>query len=111
MRSATRDETFAVLDGHLVRTVTPARGKPYEHRCPLASFEKVSHAIDEAGGDGFTLETLVAHEDLPFTRVAVALAFLKEHGIVETRSRRNYAASECVHLDAMTEYHALAENG
>ncbi len=108
---ATRTETFAVLDGHLVRTVTPARSKPYEHRCPLASFEKVPHAIDQAGGDGFTLETLVAYEDLPFTRVAVALAFLKEHGIVETRSRRNYAASECVHLDAMTEYHALAENG
>ena len=29
-----RDETFTVLDGHLVRTVAPARGKPYEHRCP-----------------------------------------------------------------------------
>ena len=111
MRSATRDETFAVLDGHLVRTVTPARGKPYEHRCPLASFEKVSHAIDEAGGDGFTLETLVAYEDLPFTRVAVALAFLKERGCVTTRYRRNYAASDGVHLDAMTEFHALAENG
>ncbi len=111
MRSTTRDETFAVIDGHLVRTVTPASGKPYQHRCPLASFEKVSHAIDEAGGDGFTLETLVAYEDLPFTQVAVALAYLKEHGIVETRSRRNYAVSECVHLDAMTEYHALDENG
>ena len=111
MRSATRDETFAVLDGHLVRTVTPARGKPYEHRCPLASFEKVSHAIDEAGGDGFTLETLVECEGLPFTQVAVALAFLKERGCVTTRYRRNYATADCVHLDAMTEYHALAENG
>ncbi len=111
MRSATRDETFAVLDGHLVRAVAPTRGKRYEHRCPLASFEQVAHAIDEAGGGGFTLETLVEHEGLPFTQVAVALAFLKEHGIVETRSRRNYAASKCVHLDAMTEYHALAENG
>ncbi len=111
MRSATRDETFAVLDGHLVRTVTPARGKPYEHRCPLASFEQVAHAIDEAGGDGFTLETLVAYEDLPFTQVAVALAFMKERGCVETRYRRNHAASDCVYLDAMTEYHALAENG
>ena len=25
-----RDETFTVLDGHLVRTVAPARGKPYD---------------------------------------------------------------------------------
>ena len=103
-----RDETFTVLDGQLVRTVAPARGKPYEHRCPLASFEQVAHAIDEAGGDGFTLETLVAHEGLPFTQVAVALAFMKERGAVETRFRRNYAANDCVHLDAMTEYHALA---
>ncbi len=85
---ATRTETFAVLDGHLVRTVTPARGKPYEHRCPLASFERVAHAIDEAGGDGFTLESLVEREDLRFTQVAVALAFMKERGCVTTRYRR-----------------------
>ena len=111
MMTATRDETFTVLDGHLVRTVAPARGKPYEHRCPLASFERVAHAIDEAGGDGFTLETLVEHEDLPFTQVAVALAFMKERGCVTTRYRRSYAATDCVHLDAMTELYALAENG
>ena len=61
--------------------------------------------------EGFTLESLVKHEDLPFTQVAVALAFLKERGIVETRYRRNYAATDGVHLDAMTEYFALAENG
>ena len=111
MMTATRDETFTMLDGHLVRAVAPARGKPYRHRCPLASFERVAHAIDETGGDGFTLETLVEHEDLPFTQVAVALAFMKERGCVTTRYRRSYAATDGVHLDAMTEYHALAENG
>ncbi len=105
---AARTESFEVLDGHLVRTVAPIRGKRYEHRCPLASFEQAARAIDEAGGDGFTLETLVEREGLPFTQVAVALAFLKERGCVETRYRRNHAASDCVHLDAMTEYHALA---
>ena len=44
-----RDETFTVLDGHLVRSVVPARGKPYEHRCPRASFETIAHAADEFG--------------------------------------------------------------
>jgi hypothetical protein len=39
------------------------------------------------------------------------MAFLKERGIVETRYRRNYAATDSVHLDAMTEFYALAENG
>jgi len=106
-----RVETFEAVDDHLVRKVVPRRGEAYEHRCPRASFERVAHAVDEAGDDAFTLGTLVAHEDLPFTQVAVALAFLKERGIVETRYRRNYAATQCAHLDAMTEFYALAENG
>ena len=110
MMTATRDETFTVLDGHLIRAVVPARGKPYTHRCPRGSFEQVAHAADEIGS-GISLESLVAHEGLPFTQVAVALAFLKERGCVTTRYRRSYAASDCVHLDAMTEYWALAENG
>ena len=106
-----RIETFEVADGHLIRKVVPMRGEPYEHRCPKDSFEQIAHAIDEAGDAGFTLESLAEAEDLPFTRVAVALAFVKERGVVETRYRRNYAATDSVHLDAMTEYHALAENG
>ena len=106
-----RNETFEVLDDHLIRRVVPRCGEPYKHRCPRASFEQVAHAIDEAGNESFTLELLVKREDLPFTQVAVALAFLKERGIVETRYRRNYAATDGVHLDAMTEFCALAENG
>ena len=113
---ATRHETFSVLDGHLVRTVAPARGKPYEHRCPRASFEQVAHAAEELGERGFTLESLLEHErnagrDVTFTNVAVALAFLRERSILEVRYRRSHAASDCVHLHAMTEYHALAASG
>ena len=89
----------------------PVRGERYEHRCSKASFEQVAHAIDEAGDASFALETIVMCENLPFTQVAVALAFLKERGIVETRYRRNYSATDSVHLDAMTEFYALAENG
>ena len=105
-----RNEIFEVIDDHLVRKVVPRRGEPYEHRCPRTSFEQVAHAIDELGDEAFTLELLVQREDLPFTQVAVALAFFKERGIVETRYRRNYAATQCAHLDAMTEYFALARN-
>ncbi len=115
-----RIETFEIIDGHLVRKVVPVRSEPYEHRCPRASFEQIAHAVDEIGHgpshapmatDGFTLETLAEREGLPSTQVAVALAFLKERGIVATRYRRNYAATSSAHLDAMTEYFALAENG
>ena len=106
-----RNETFEVEDDHLIRRVVPVRGKRYEHRCPRASLERVAHAIDETGNETFTLELPVRREDLPFTQVAVALAFFKERGIVRTRYRRNFAATQCAHLDGMTEYFALAENG
>ena len=103
-----RDERFEVFNGHLERKVNPARGAPYQHRCSLASFEQVAHAINECGDKGFTLESLVEQEGQPFTQVAVALAFLKERGIVKTRYRQSYAATGGTHLDAMTEFHALA---
>ncbi len=103
--------TFAVEDGHLIRRVVPRRGEPYEHRCPRKAVEQVAHAIDESGDAAFTLDSLAKGEDLPFTQVAVALAFLKERGVVQTRYRHNYAATQCAHLDALTEFHALAENG
>ena len=103
-----RSETFNVRDGHLVREVVPRTGEPYEHRCPIDAFNSIAQAIDELGNEGFTLETLFYRENVPWTQVAVALAFLKERGIIDTRFRRNYAATHIgVHLDAMTEYHAL----
>ncbi len=111
-----RNEAFEVVDDHLIRKVVPRRGEPYEHRCSRTSFEQVAHAAEELGEQGFTLESLLDYErnadrDVTFTNVAVALAFLRERGILDVRYRRNYAATQCAHLDAMTEYFALAENG
>lgn len=87
--------------------VAPTRGRPYQHRCQLDTFEAVAHAIDEAGDAGFVLEELVAAEDLPSSQAATAVAFMKERGCVTTEGRRSYAASGSVHLDAMIEYHAM----
>jgi len=113
-----RDETFEVADGHLIRKVVPVKrresqkAQPYEHRCPVAALDRIVQVIDELGDEGFTLEAIHATEDLPWTQVAVAIAFLKERGIIDTRYRRNYAATTTgVHLDVMTEYFALAEGG
>jgi hypothetical protein len=116
MLAPQRDETFEVLDDHLIRKVNPVRGRPYEHRCPRASFEQIAHAAEEFGLQGFTLESLLEYErnagrDVTFTNVAVALAFMRERSILDVRHRHNHAATDAVHLDAMTEYHALAENG
>ena len=106
-----RIDTFSVADDHLVRSVIPARGKPYEHRCPRASFEEIAHAIDELHDDGrtFTLSELVEITDLSSTQNAVALAFLKERGCVATRWRRNFAVAPGLFEDAMIEFHALHE--
>jgi len=47
---------------------------------------------------------------LPWTQVAVAVAFLKERGCIRpTHGRKHEAATGDVFLDAMTEFHALRE--
>jgi hypothetical protein len=106
-----RDAKFFIEDDCLIREVTASDGRGYRHRCDLATFETVAYAVEETPeeGEGTTLTMLVKTEKLPFTRVNVALEFLKERGIVEVRHRRCYPASKSVHLDAMTEYFALAE--
>lgn len=106
-----RIEIFTVADDHLVRTVVPARGKPYEHRCSRDSFREVLWAGEDLACGGFTLEEIVAHTNLPSTQVAVALAFLKERSSIETRYRRNYPADRCFYEDGMIEFCALDEKG
>jgi hypothetical protein len=113
MRKSLRNRfvVFRIEDGHLVRTVTCPDGRGYEHRCELQTFQTVAHAVEEtpAQGDGTSLTEIVRKENLPFTQVNVALEFLKERGIVDVRHRRCYPATRSVHLDAMVEFHALAE--
>ncbi|MBK7405822.1 MAG: hypothetical protein IPJ41_14690 [Phycisphaerales bacterium] len=105
-----RGESFSVAkDGALVRSVVPAKGEPYQHRCELSTFEAVAHAAEEAAGEGFTLEEIADAEGLPSSQVAAAIAFLKERGCVTTEGRRSYGRGPGVHIDAMTEYHALRE--
>lgn len=105
-----RDETFVVEAGVLVRRVVPAKGQPYEHRCPLEAFEAVAHAISEADEKGFVLEEIRASAGVTWTQAAVAIAFLKERGcVLPAHGRRHTAASPVAFEDAMTEYHALAE--
>ena len=107
-----RTETYRIEDGALVRSVVPSRGDPYEHACDMHSFLGVTHRIDELDGGRFTYEQLVFLTGFPFSRVATAVAFLKERGcIVPARGRRHMAATSDVFLDAQIEWHALAEKG
>lgn len=109
-RSATeRDEAFWVDEaGFLVRTVKPQRGGPYQHRCPAAAFEAVAHAAEDMA-TGITLERLQAATGVPFSQVAVAIAFLKDRGCLTPGGGRTHIAAPGLHLDAMTEYYALRE--
>lgn len=105
-----RGETFAVEDDCLVRRVVPRRGKPYEHRCEKNSFETIAYAIDDLAGEAFILDGLRLHTGVPWTQIAVAVAFLKERGcVVPVHGRKHVAATKAVFEDAMTEFHALRE--
>ncbi|HRQ72382.1 MAG TPA: hypothetical protein PLU35_05065 [Phycisphaerales bacterium] len=108
------NQSFAVEDGFLVRRVVPARGEAYQHLCPLGTYEAVAHAIDEMAGAPFTGEMLRDRIDAPWSQVFAAFAFLKDRGcVVHAHGRRHKAApgNAGVHLDAMTEVHALREKG
>jgi hypothetical protein len=110
-----RSVVFFVRDGCLVRIVAAdtGDGRTYTHRCPKRAFETVAHAISETPkeGDGTSLMQIARRETLPSTQVNVALEFLKERGLVDVRHRRCYPATADVYLDAMVEYHALADGG
>jgi len=108
-------ERFSVdRAGNLIRSVVPKRGKPYEHRCRKESFEEVAYTADEMAAEGapIKLHDLVRRTDLPSTQVNVALAFMLERGCLITEGRVHYPATGNagnVWLDAIIEYHALAE--
>jgi hypothetical protein len=117
-------ETFVVEDGYLVRKVVPPRGRPYEHRCSLAAHRELTWAAIDLAASGFTVTTLAdqvrsrpreEHDDrepwASYTNAAVAIAFWKERGLIETRRRLNHVRDEFFFEDAMIEFHALAENG
>ncbi len=108
-----RDVQYVVQDGCLVRMVTAGGGdsRAYWHRCTKLTLETVAYAIDETSleGEGTSRQLITRQEDLPFTQVHVAIGFLKERGVVEVRHRRCYPATTDAYLDAMIEYHALAE--
>ena len=105
-----RQFRFEVIDDHLVQTVFGPDGRGYTHRCDRLTYETASHAIEEAGQAGVTLEPLAEAIDAPYTQTNVALAFLKERGCLVTRLRRHYPASTFLFEDAMVEYLALAED-
>src|SRR3954471_14812752 len=109
-----RSVVFFVQDGCLVRIVAEdggSDGRTYTHRCTKEAFQSVAHAVSETPkqGQGTTLMHIARQESLAFTQVNVALEFLKERGLVDVRHRHCYPATRDVYLDAMVEYHALAE--
>ena len=110
------NKTFAAERGELVMHVVPRSGRrrePYRHACPRAALEAVAHSIDEAGAEGIDRRQIHAASGARHTQVSVAMAFLVERGAVEETGPRGSVlrpSGTCsVHLEAMTEYFALAE--
>lgn len=103
-----RIDNFHVEDGHMLRNVVPLRGASYCHRCSLENYLKIVLKMEELGSSGFVSDELyeILDRRIAHSQICVVLAFLKERGLIEVRFKRNFA--ESLHLDAMTEYHALA---
>ena len=108
-----RDVRYEILDGLLVRKVTGADGRGYEHRCEPAVYRSVAHALGEtpAQGQGTSSQEIARAQQLPFTQVNVAIEFMKERGVAIVRCRRVYPASSWAMEDAMIEFHALQWSG
>ena len=108
-----RDETFTVADGFLVRRVI-TNGRPYQHRCPLAAYERIAIEIDDLKGAVFTQTGLVerfqaAGQPIPSSQIAAATAFLEQRGVLDAVAGGRKAATPSVRIDAMIEFHALRE--
>ena len=109
MRRSQREVAFEVHRGRLVRQVRLRDGRGYTQHCTLDVLQQVALLVEARGEAGITTNELWdLLPDLPCTQLAIALAFLKEHGGVETTGRRTYAASATLYEDAMTEYYYLA---
>ncbi len=109
MRRSQREVVFEVRRGRLVRHVTLANGRGYVQHCTRDVFEQVACLVAERGEAGVTTgELWEALPNLPCTQISIALAFLKERGVVDVDARRCYAASTTLYEDAMTEFHFLA---
>lgn len=106
-----RDVTFAILDGHLVRTTTGSDGRTYTQRCSRAIYETVAHAVSETlmEGEGTTGQEIAKRENVPFTQANVAYEFMKERSVLIVRCKRGYPASATAFEDAMIEFLALVE--
>lgn len=107
-----RQESFSIdAFGWLVRSVRPAKGDPYEHRCSPEAFTLVAHSIDEHPGP-FGLHQIHGTSGATWTQTAVALAFLKDRGvIIPAGCRKHMAVSATAFEDAMIEFHALSASG
>lgn len=104
---------FFFEHGVLRESVQPRRGEPYVHSCPEPVFRAVVGWIDEHPTERFTLETIVAAEQVPNSAAALALRFLHERGLIERcYPRMNRAvAGEAGSLteSALVCWHALRE--
>ncbi len=102
-------EEFTVnRNGKIIHSVQPKSGKEYNHICSLESLKQVVFFIEKLEG-GFTTGNLWESLSIPKTQASVALAFLKEFGLVEVDRNRCYKSPTDIFLAAMCEYHFLKE--
>lgn len=103
-----RQEAFGVDRlRQLVRTVVPARGRRYQHKCSQEVLAEVCHYAQARGRAGFSSTEMWRDLEVPSSQASTALAFLKEHSLIERASRRNFPGGPAIFEHAMTDYFYL----
>jgi len=93
--------------GPLCAARTPAKRKPYVHRCSREVFEAVARWVLETG-EPFTGEQIVETLETPSSATFVALRFLHEYGLVEgCYPRSNRLTPGTKWEDVMVPFEAL----
>jgi hypothetical protein len=115
----TPQQTFSVVDGHLVCTTTGGSA-PTTHRCPLSTYQLLAFEMQELEVKGFTADSLVKHMkavlamEVSVDEVSAVLAFLTEQQCLEPVGRdgtKFKPAGAFTFDDAMISYHQLRERG
>ena len=100
---------FELVDDDLVRTVFLDDGRNYVHSCSRKVLEEVAWAMEEHPNEGVRIPALIEELEVPESQVYVARDFLLDRGWIEVRHHRCYPAYGDVHLNAMCDFYALAE--
>ncbi len=95
--------------GHVVRCARSKCDAHSEQCCSAQGLEDVAYAVQKAGSAGISVELLLLRTGLPKMQARVAIAFLKDRGLLRTEHRLHFPTVSGIGFEAEIECLALRE--